>query len=467
MSAEAISVADRLSDLGSCIEFLDREGMLLRVESEVDPVHELAGIARALEGRGAVLFERVRGSRFPVVCGLLSSRETLGRLFGLPAREVPFAIADAVGAWKKDPAALSPRLLDRAPANEIVEATPDLRTLPIPQHALKDGGRYLDASLVVACNPLTGEPNVAVHRMMVTASDRMTFLIDPGRHLGEYVRIAEERGTPLPVTICNGPGLAPFFAAALPRLGDNKHHVAHHLIGRPMDMVRGRTAHVPAFASSQFVIEAEILPALREDEGPFAEVTGYYGARGSRWVMRVKAITRRARPVLHTLLSGPEVWNTVGFTAEAALFRALKLRHPEVRTVYLPPGGCGFYQAVIQVESPPPGAGRQILRDAFSAFKSLQRAVVIDTDVDPYDPVDVDWAITTRCHPDTGILTLPGEEGHILNPLVTITSDGSGGTITKIGLDATVPPGDRAPFERVVYRPVDLRDYVIRGPGQG
>ena len=41
------------------------------------------------------------------------------------------------------------------------------------------------------------------------------------------------------------------------------------------------------------------------------------------------------------------------------------------------------------------------------------------------------------------------------------------GTITKIGLDATVPPGDRAPFERVVYRPVDLRDYVIRGPGQG
>ena len=136
MSAETISVAERLSDLGACIAFLDREGALLRVESEVDPVHELAGIARALEGRGAVLFERVRGSRFPVVCGLLSSRETLGRLFGLPARQVPFAIADAVGAWKKDPAALPPRLLDRAPANEVVEATPDLRTLPIPQHSL-------------------------------------------------------------------------------------------------------------------------------------------------------------------------------------------------------------------------------------------------------------------------------------------------------------------------------------------
>lgn len=466
MNAASIPVADRLSDQNACLDFLDREGALTRVESEVDPVHELAGIARRLEGSGAVLFERVRGSRFPVVCGLLSSRDMLARLFGLPATQVPFAIADAVGAWKKDPAAFPPRLLDRAPANEVVETDADLGTLPIPQHALQDGGRYLDASLVVACNPVTGEPNVAVHRMMVTGRDRLTFLIDPGRHLGEYVRIAEERGTPLAVTICNGPGLAPFFAAALPRLGDNKHHVAHHLVGQPIDMVRGRTVDVPAFARSQFVIEAEILPGLREDEGPFAEVTGYYGGRDRRWVMRVKAITRRERPVLHTLLSGPEVWNTVGFTAEAAIFRALKLRHPEVTAVHLPPGGCGFYQAVIQVNNPPPGAGLKILRDAFHAFKSLQRAVVVDSDVDLYDPVDVEWAITTRCNPDTGILTLPDEEGHILNPLVKIAPDGGSGTITKIGQDATVPPGNRAPFERVLYRQVDLRDYVIRGPGR-
>lgn len=466
MNADAIPVADRLSDLGACLEFLDRAGALLRVESEVDPIHELAGIARQLEGSSAVLFERVRGSRFPVVCGLLSNRDTLARLFGLPARQVPFAIADAVGAWKKDPGAFPPRLLDRAPANEVVEAEPDLGTLPIPQHALQDGGRYLDASLVVARNPQTGAPNVSVHRLMVTARDRMTFLIDPGRHLGDYVRIAEEHHTPLPVTICNGPGLALFFAAALPRLGDYKHHAAHHLVGRPLDMVRAQTVDVPAFAASQFVIEAEILPGLREEEGPFAEVTGYYGGRDHRGVMRVKAITRRERPILHTLLSGPEVWNTVGFTAEAAIFRALKLRHPEVTAVHLPPGGCGFYQAVIQVHNPPPGAGQRILRDAFNAFKSLQRAVVVDSDVDLYNPVDVEWAITTRCNPDTGILTLPEEEGHILNPLVKIAPDGGSGTITKIGQDATVPPGNRSAFERVLYRQVDLRDYVIRGPGR-
>ena len=458
-----IGVADRLSDLSACIDHLERRGALVRVQTEVDPVHELAGVAKRLEGGGCVLFERVRGSRFPVLCGLLWNREILGELFGLPTRQVPFAIADAVGAWKKDPEALAPRLLDRAPANEVVEADVDLSTLPIPHHALKDGGRYLDATLVVARNPLTGGINAAVHRMMVTAQDRLTFLIDPARHLGEYVAIAEQRGTPLPVTLCNGVGLATWFAAALPRLGDRKLSVAHHLIGQPIDMVRAQTSDVPALACSQFVIEAEILPGLREDEGPFGEVTGLYGGRDRRWVMRVKAITRRRNPVLHTVLSGVEVWNTVGLTAEAAIFRALNARHPEVTAVHLPPGGCGFYEAVVQVESPAPGAGREIARATFAAFTSLQRVVVVDTDVDIYDPVDVEWAITTRFDPDAGMVVLPGEEGHLLNPMVTIDADGMRGTVTKIGIDATVPAHDRARFERVVYRDVDLSSYSISG----
>lgn len=463
MGASAIPVADRLADLGACIDHLDQAGALLRVKTEVDPVHELAGVARRLEGTRCVLFERVRGSRFPVLCGLLWNRGIVGDIFGLPVRQVPFAIADAVGAWKKDPAALAPRLLERAPANEIIEPEPDLHALPIPQHALKDGGRYLDASLVVARNPLTGALNASVHRMMVTGRDRLTFLIDPGRHLGDYVRIAEERGSPLEVAICNGTGLASWFAAALPRLGDDKMRVAHHLVGKPLDMVRSRTVDVPAFANSQFVIEAEILPGLREEEGPFGEVTGFYGGRARRWVMRVRAITRRESPLFHTVLSGQEVWNTVGLTAEAAIYRALKGRHPEVTAVFLPPGGCGFYHAVIQVDSPRPGAGREITRDAFAAFKSLQRAVVVDTDVDIYDPVDVEWAITTRFNPDTGLVVMPGEEGHILNPMVAVAPDGSGGTVTKIGMDATVPPHDKARFERVLYQAVDLDDYEITG----
>jgi 2,5-furandicarboxylate decarboxylase 1 len=461
--ARAGAAARRLVDLAACIEHLEATGNLLRVRTEVDPKHELAGIAKRLEGGKPVLFERVRGSAYPVFTGLLWNRDIVGSLFGMPKEQVPFAIADGIAAWRARPDGYPPRLRDSAPANEVVEDKVDLARLPIPVHALKDGGRYLDASVVVARNPETGLPNISIHRMMVTRKDRLTFLIDPGRHLGAYVEVAERRGEPLPVTINNGVGLAPWIVSTLPRLGDNKHLIAHHVVGRPIDFVRAQTVDVPAYADAQFVIEAEILPGVREDEAPFAEVTGLYGGRDKRWVMRVKAITRRKAPVFHTVLSGKEVWNAVGFTAEAAIFAAVHGKIPEITSVFLPPGGCGFYEAVVQVKGTRPGLARDVVHETFRAFRSLQRVVVVDSDVDIHDAVDVDWAMTTRFDADTGLFVLPGEEGHPLNPVVKLNPDGKGGTVTKIGIDATVPhDGDKAKFERVEFKRVDLARYDIR-----
>ncbi|MFA7280802.1 MAG: UbiD family decarboxylase [Sterolibacterium sp.] len=457
------TTARRLVDLGACIDHLEATGNLLRVKTEVDPQHELAGIAKRFEGSRCVLFERVRGSAHPVLVGLLWNRAIVGSLFGMAPQQVPFVIADAIGAWQNDKLALQSPLLKHGPANQVVEQTVNLAQLPIPVHALKDGGKYIDSSLVIARNPATGQPNVSIHRLMVTRHDRFSFLIDPGRHLGEYVEIAEQRGEVLPVTINNGLGLAPWFVSCLPRLGDGKGSIAHHLIGRPIDMMQAQSVDVPAYADAQWVIEAEILPGVREDEAPFGEVTGYYGERARRWVMRVKAITRREKPVFHTLLSGQEVWNAVGFTAEAAIFRAVNGQIPEVRAVFLPPGGCGFYEAVVQVENTRTGLGQEVIRATFKAFKSLQRVVVVDTDVNIFDPIDVDWALTTRFNADADLLILPREEGHILNPMVNLNVDGKGGTITKIGMDALVPFHERnsGRFERVSFKQVDLGNYDI------
>lgn len=462
-AAMSAAVARRLVDLGACIEHLEATGKLLRVKTEVDPRHELAGIAKRFEGGQCVLFERVKGSAFPVLVGLLWNREIVGSLFGMAKEQVPFAIANAIGAWQQDKQTMPARLLQQGPANQVVEPTVDLGRLPIPVHALKDGGRYIDSSLVIARNPVTGAPNVSIHRMMVTQRDRLSFLIDPGRHLGEYVELAEQRGEKLPVTINNGLGLAPWIISTLPRLGDGKGMIAHHLIGRPIDLMQAQTIDVPAYADAQWVIEAEILPGVREDEAPFGEVTGYYGERAKRWVMQVKAITRRQAPVFHTLLSGQEVWNAVGFTAEAAIFQAVNRQIPEVRAVFLPPGGCGFYEAVVQVENTRPGIAHEVIRATFRAFRSLQRVIAVDPDVNIFDPIDVDWAVTTRFNADADLLVLPGEEGHILNPMVSINPDGKGGTVTKIGMDAMIPFAEKASgrFERVSFQAVDLGNYEI------
>jgi 2,5-furandicarboxylate decarboxylase 1 len=161
------------------------------------------------------------------------------------------------------------------------------------------------------------------------------------------------------------------------------------------------------------------------------------------------------------VLSGMEVWNAVGFTAEAAIFAALKARIPEVRAVHLPPGGCGFYAAVVQVENTRPGLGPDVIHQTFAAFRSLQRVVVVDTDVDLFDAVDVEWAITTRFDPASDLIVLPDQEGHILNPVVKINPDGKGGTITKIGIDAMAPFQAGFPFQRVRFQEVDLGRYDI------
>jgi|GEM_PF-6353946 len=59
-----------LIDLNACIERLAANGDLVRVRSEVDPVHELAGVAYRFEGNEVVLCERVKGHPFPVLVGL-------------------------------------------------------------------------------------------------------------------------------------------------------------------------------------------------------------------------------------------------------------------------------------------------------------------------------------------------------------------------------------------------------------
>ena len=129
--------------------------------------------------------------------------------------------------------------------------------------------------------------------------------------------------------------------------------------------------------------------------------------------------------------------------------------------VYLDHGGCGFYGAVIQVNKNNSGVAKKAIRETFNVFQSLQRVVAVDTDVNLYDPNEVNWAITTRFNPDRDLIILPDQMGHILNPMVKINPDGKGGTVTKMGLDATAPYPKTKMFERVKFMDVNLSTYEI------
>lgn len=465
LETPSISRAKRLVDLGSCIAYLEETQNLIRVKSEVDAEYELAGIIYKSHSSGcgkAMLFEKVKNSAYPVLSGMLLDREVIAGFFGIAVNEVPRFMGTALDNWRKDKNRYPSAVLEKSFANEVIEDEIDLYRLPVPIHALKDGGRYFNSSVMIVQNPETGIPNISLRRFMVTEKDRMTFLIDPERHLGEYLAIAESRNEPLPITLNIGMGPAVWFAAAMPKQGDGKVGIASHMVGEPIHFIKTQSVDTLAFADAQFVVEAEILPNVREDEGPFAEVTGHYAKRDKRMVARVTGITHRKAPVFQTLLGGPESLVATGFSGEGNLLEAVKEKVPQVRAVYLSSGGGGYYQAIVQVDNDREGVGREAIMETFKAFNPLQWVVAVDTDVDIYNANDITWAISTRFNADTDLLLLKNQFGHWLNPMATMNEDGTGATITKMGMDATVPFSRKEELVRVAFREVDLDDYDMQ-----
>ena len=327
-------------DFKQCLDKLEAAGRLVYVHSEVDLVHELAGVARKFEGKEVVVFDRIKGHSMPLAMGLWWNRGNLACLFDAKAAELPGLFAAAVKSLRAAPVA--PIIADNAPAREKVMSTPDLTRIPVPILALKDGGPYFDNCVVIAKDPDTGVRNASVHRLMVSGPDRLGILMDVGRHLRSYYERAEARGEPLEITINNGVHPAYYVAAITPSaaapMDVDELAVASALLGEPARLCPGLRVDVEGIADAELIIEGEILPHVREPEGPFAEVTGYYALREDRWVVRVKSVSHRAAPIIHSLLPGREVWNSVGLNVEANIFDTVSRQIPGLKNVYLTHG---------------------------------------------------------------------------------------------------------------------------------
>jgi len=445
-------------DLQACLSKLENAGRLTRIQSEVDPVHELAGLAQKLEGGQVVYFEKVKGNSYPVVTGMFWNRENLATLFDCDAEQLPFILSDAVSSWQENP--IVPIVIDEAPVQEIIQTTPNLYALPVPTHALEDGGPYFSCSVVLAKDPDTGVRNASVHRCMVVGPDRLTMLMDVGRHLRDYYERAEAKGQPLEITISNGVDPSVYFASVSPGsaapLDKDELGIACALRGGPLELSRSLTVGVEGIANAQFCIEGDILPYLRESEGKFGEVTGYYATKDDRWVVNVKAITHRKKPIFHTLIPGKEVFNSVGLTGEASIFRIVSRQVPGVKAVYLSHGGCGFYHAIVQMEPKYPGMAKNAIMSTFAAFPPLQIVTVVNPDVDIFNAEEIQWAMATRFKPDEDTVILPKCFSHELNPAT------DQGYSAKIGFDCTVPLPKSPIYDRVKMLDVNLDNYSIK-----
>jgi 2,5-furandicarboxylate decarboxylase 1 len=118
---------------------------------------------------------------------------------------------------------------------------------------------------------------------------------------------------------------------------------------------------------------------------------------------------------------------------EGKVYDYIKNVVPTTQSVHLTEGGSNWLSAVIQIEKRLEGEPKNALLAAFTAHPSLKMAIVVDDDINPTDPIAVEYAIATRCQADRDFIIIANAKGSSLDP----SSDQDNLLTTKVGIDAT------------------------------
>lgn len=414
-------------------EWLDRlasDGRLSMVRPGVGLKHEAAAIANRLDGRSATFFPNPDGHSGTVVSGLVSSRAWMAEAFGVSEDRL-------IAHYQQSAAEPRPwREQKSGPAQDVVhrEDVDVLKLFPVPTLNEHDSGPYISAGLMISRDPETGAQNVAILRCQVSGPDRIGVLVLP-RHTDNFFRKAEAAGKGLEVALVIGVDPACLLASqAIVPLGHDELEIAGALSGAPLDVVKCVSNSVRVPAEAEIVIEGRLLPTVREPEGPFGEFPQYYGERADRHVMQVDAVTHRANPIFHMIVGGGLEHLLLGaIPREATILATLQRSFPGVEDVHLSLGGVGRYHLYVKLRKTQDGEGKNVLLGAFAAHYDIKHAVVVDSDVDIHDPMEVEWAVATRFQADRDLVIVPHAQGSKLDPS---TDKGVG---AKMGLDATIP----------------------------
>jgi 2,5-furandicarboxylate decarboxylase 1 len=148
-------------------------------------------------------------------------------------------------------------------------------------------------------------------------------------------------------------------------------------------------------------------------------------------------------------------------TRYAQIRQALKTAGVQVKDINVTLGGCAFWHAVISIKKNP-GEGKNALLAALSVM-DLKHVVVVDDDIDIFDPTDVEWAIATRVQGDKDVMIITNARAKPLDPSLP-QGFGVVPTGAKVGIDATIPEGiPREHYERITYAYAErakIDDYV-------
>lgn len=454
-------------------------GWLVEIDKAVSTELELAAVASALDGR-PVLFKTVNnqrrlsttgsrsngeqaGTRNPepgtrILTGLAADRRHFALALGCEPDQLLFRLAEALAHPRPAP------LLESGPCQEVVERPGELSAIPFLKHWPDDAGPYATAAIAIIRDPDTGL-NASFHRLLRLDNHRLA------------ARIVERRGTEaawrktgadLPIAIAIGLPLHILLAASMaPAPGVSELDIAEALAPTPLVRCLSNDLVVPAEA--EFVLEGRLTHTLA-DEGPFVDLTGTIDIVRRQPVIEIDCITHRRDPIYHALLPGQlEHKLLMGMPKEPSIYAAVN-EVARCLNVCITPGGASWLHAVVQIDKQTPGDGEKAIAAAFRGHGSLKHVVIVDKDIDPFQPAEVEWAIATRFQAGRALHIFRDQPSSSLDPSAVHTP-GQKARSDKLGLDATIPwdtpagPSHPDHFARLPLPTIDVSAYLASDDG--
>ncbi|GFE61099.1 UbiD family decarboxylase [Geobacter sp. AOG2] len=299
-------------NLQECVSDLERRGMLLRIDAQLDPRLEIGAVQRRVYQAGgpALLFTNPVNCNFPLLGNLFGTLERTRFIFRdsladirrlVDAKINPFSlIKHPLDALKAPFAAyhLLPKTVSHAP---VLECRTSLSNLPQIVSWPKDGGAFITLPQVYTeslAKPGFGASNLGMYRVQISgntyAADRQAGLhYQIQRGIGAHHAEAIERGDLLRVNIFVGGAPSMTVAAVMPLPeGMPELSFAGLLGGHRIPMAR-LPGHLPVSAEADFCICGVVDPAKTLPEGPFGDHLGYYSLTHDFPFIQVEAVYHR------------------------------------------------------------------------------------------------------------------------------------------------------------------------------
>ena len=487
------------ASLREFIEYLEREGELVRVTAPVKTALEITEIQTRLLGGGgpAVLFENPVGldgktSPIPVLANLFG---TVGRVAAGMQRapdelrrfgeQLAFLRQpEPPGGWREALAmlpmvktvfAMKPKTVLSAACQEVVlqDDDVDLARLPIQTCWPGEPAPLITWPLVVTKG--AHGANLGIYRLQVTG--RNTTLMRWLAHRGGAEAHANHTGPePLPAAVVIGTDPGTIIAAVAPvPEAISEYQFAGLLRGKSVELVDCKTVPLQVPAEAEIILEGHVSLTNYGDEGPYGDHTGYYNAVEKFPVFTISAITMRRDPIYLTTFTArpPDEPSVLGEALNDVFVPLLIQQFPEITDFWLPPEACSYRMAVVSMKKAYPGHARRIMMAVWSylrQFMYTKFVICVDDDIDARSWKDVMWAISTNVDPARDVMIIDNTPIDYLD-----FASPQSGLGSKMGIDATtkLPPetsrdwGRKIRMDDATVKQVDEMWTELGLPGDG